>query len=144
MPKLDVTSEHLPPSMGPTATTTTLNTCVEVVQKRYNEYSEEAGWTLTLKKVVHTGSQTSKGIWTTDNFDAVVIASGRYNAPNVPNISGLAAWADQFPGKWVHLRQYRRPESFANKTVLIVGAATSSRDLSQHVHNIYQSVRPEN
>ncbi|KAG6840677.1 hypothetical protein C0991_005138 [Blastosporella zonata] len=124
------------------------NTRVEVVEKRYNEYSEEAGWTLTLKKVVHTGLQTSKAIWTTDNFDAVVVASGRYNAPNVPNISGLAAWADRFPGKLIHSRQYRRGEAFVNKTVLIVGAATSggeiSRDLSQHVHKIYQSVRPDN
>lgn len=57
------------------------------------------------------------------DFDAIVVASGRYNAPNIPNISGLKTWAEHFPGKISHSRQYRRPEVYANHTVLIVGAA---------------------
>ncbi|KAG6907920.1 hypothetical protein DXG01_006850 [Tephrocybe rancida] len=121
------------------------NTRVELVEKRYNEYGEEAGWTLTLKQVIATGKESSKAIWSREDFDAVVVASGRYNAPNIPNIAGLAAWAERFPGQLTHSRQYRRPQTYANKTVLIVGAATSggeiSRDLNQHVQKIYQSVR---
>lgn len=57
------------------------------------------------------------------HFDAVIVATGRYNAPNVPNISGIKEWNDRFPGRIVHSRQYRRPESLANQTVLIIGAA---------------------
>ncbi|KAG6825285.1 hypothetical protein H0H92_004160 [Tricholoma furcatifolium] len=121
------------------------NTRVELVEKRYDLNGEEAGWTLTLKKVVPIGNGTTKAIWSTEDFDAVVVATGRYNAPNVPNIPGLSEWANHFPGHLVHSRQYRRPEEYANKTVLIVGAATSggeiSRDLNKDVRKIYQSVR---
>ncbi|KAG6831535.1 hypothetical protein H0H87_004861 [Tephrocybe sp. NHM501043] len=124
------------------------NTRVELVEKRYNKYGEEAGWTLTLKKVVRTGLKSSKAVWTTEDFDAVVVASGRYNAPNVPDIAGLAVWADRFPGHLIHSRQYRTPDLYANQTVLIVGAATSggeiSRDISPKAQKIYQSVRPDN
>ncbi|RDB31080.1 Flavin-containing monooxygenase ustF2 [Hypsizygus marmoreus] len=124
------------------------NTRVELVEKRFDQNGNEAGWTLTLKKVVRTGKTSSKAIWTAENFDAVVVATGRYNAPNVPNIAGLKAWADKFPGRISHSRTYRHPEPFANKTVLVVGAATSggeiSRELVPHTTKIYQSIRPDN
>ncbi|KAG6852181.1 hypothetical protein C0991_002328, partial [Blastosporella zonata] len=121
------------------------NTRVELIEKRYDDYGEEAGWTLTLKKVVKIDERSSKARWYTQDFDAVVIATGRYNAPNVPNIPGLAAWAERFPGSLRHSRQYRRPEPYVGKNVLIIGAANSggeiARDLNPHVNRIYQSVR---
>ena len=40
----------------------------------------------------------------------------------MPNIEGLSEWTKQFPDRISHSRQYRRPEPFSNKTVLIVGA----------------------
>ena len=51
----------------------------------------------------------------------MVVATGRFNAPYIPNIPGLKSWTDQFPEQIIHSRQYRRPN--ANKTVLVVGAA---------------------
>ena len=41
----------------------------------------------------------------------------------MPNIEGLAEWAKRFPNRICHSRQYRRPDSFFNQTVLVVGAA---------------------
>jgi len=77
----------------------------------------------------------------------VVIASGRFNAPNMPNIKGAEAWAKKFPGRLIHSRQYRRPESFANQTVLVVGASASggeiSRELAQYA-KVTTSIRPFN
>ncbi|TFK31089.1 hypothetical protein BDQ12DRAFT_694562 [Crucibulum laeve] len=123
------------------------NTRVELVKKRYNEDGNEAGWTLTLKTVVQTGPSTTTATWTQEAFDAVVIATGRYNAPNIPNIEGLEEWAKRFPDHISHSRQYRRPQPYANKTVLIVGAATSggeiSRDINPYANTIYQSIRPD-
>lgn len=82
---------------------------------------------------------------TFQDFDAVVVATGRYNAPNIPDIPGLAAWAEQFPDQILHSRQYRHPEPFENKTVMIIGAGTSgveiARDLDTHVKKLLQSVR---
>jgi pyruvate/2-oxoglutarate dehydrogenase complex dihydrolipoamide dehydrogenase (E3) component len=56
------------------------------------------------------------------DFDAVVVATGTFNAPNIPNIPGLVGWSQRFPGSILHSREYRHPEMFANKSVLIVGA----------------------
>lgn len=60
------------------------------------------------------------------HYDAVVVATGRYNAPNIPEIDGVAEWAKQFPERISHSRQYRRPEPYVDETVLIVGGAVSA------------------
>ncbi|KAG5639995.1 hypothetical protein DXG03_001891, partial [Asterophora parasitica] len=123
------------------------NTRVELVEKRYDAHGAEAGWTLTLKTVERTGRYSAKATWRTEDFDAIVVGAGRYNAPNIPRIPGLKEWADRFPGNVQHSRAYRRPEPFKDKTVLIVGAATSgaeiARDLNPHVAKTYQSIRPD-
>jgi hypothetical protein len=56
------------------------------------------------------------------DYDAVVIATGTFNAPNIPNIPGLAEWSRRFSGSIVHSREYRGPEKFSNTSVLMVGA----------------------
>lgn len=62
------------------------------------------------------------------HFDAVVVGTGRFNAPNIPPIMGLTEWADRFPEHISHSRQHRIPQPYTNKTVLIVGAAVSVFD----------------
>ncbi|CAK5276527.1 unnamed protein product, partial [Mycena citricolor] len=123
-------------------------TRVERVEKRRNSATQdEEGWTLTLKRVELLDSK-AKVTWWTEDFDAVVVATGRYNAPNIPTISGLQEWTRKFPGTVIHSRQYRRPARFSNQTVLVVGAATSaveiSREVSHSARRIYQSIRPAN
>ena len=41
----------------------------------------------------------------------------------MPSIPGLDEWARRFPSLISHSRQYRRPEAYANQTVLVVGAS---------------------
>ncbi|KAF9043300.1 hypothetical protein BJ165DRAFT_1405635 [Panaeolus papilionaceus] len=122
------------------------HTRVELVEKRYDSNGDDAGWTLTVKTVAPTERGTVQATWTKENFDGVIVATGRYNAPNVPSIEGLKDWAEKFPELIQHSRQYRVPEHFTNQTVLVVGASTSggeiSRDIIRHVSKIYQSVRP--
>ncbi|KAJ7148730.1 hypothetical protein C8R43DRAFT_1008568 [Mycena crocata] len=124
------------------------STRVELVQKRYDDAGREVGWTLTLKRLERVGRNSCKATWWIEDFDAVVVATGRYNAPNIPSISGLADWAQKFPRSIIHSRQYRRPQPFTNETVLIVGGATSgveiSREINAHAGKIYQSVKPFN
>ncbi|KAJ7768124.1 hypothetical protein DFH07DRAFT_915447 [Mycena maculata] len=124
------------------------NTRVELVEKRYDEAGQEHGWTVTVKRLERTGPYSSTAIWWTEDFDAVVVATGRYNAPNIPQISGLKEWAEKFPGSVIHSRQYRRPEPFANETVLVVGGATSAVEITREINSkalkVYQSVRAPN
>ncbi|KAJ7210168.1 hypothetical protein GGX14DRAFT_565955 [Mycena pura] len=124
------------------------NTRVELVEKRYDEAGKERGWTLTLKRLESAGKDSVKATWWTEGFDAIVVATGRYNAPNIPSISGLEDWAKKFPKSITHSRQYRHPQPFTDETVLVVGGATSgveiSREVNLHARKIYQSVRPPN
>ncbi|KAF8896737.1 hypothetical protein CPB84DRAFT_1837047 [Gymnopilus junonius] len=123
------------------------NTRVELVERRVTKDDQEQGWTVTVKNLADIGYGKLKATWTKEDYDAVVVATGRYNAPNIPPIQGLKEWNDRFPGHIKHSRQYRIPEPFTNQTVLIIGGATSgseiSRDIIQNVKKVYQSIRPQ-
>ena len=40
------------------------NTRVELVEKQVDEKEKEAGWTLTLKELVKTGTRSVQAVWT--------------------------------------------------------------------------------
>ncbi|KAJ3551316.1 hypothetical protein NP233_g13102 [Leucocoprinus birnbaumii] len=123
------------------------NTRVELVEERVESTGKQVGWTLTTKRMDVAESGLTKVTWDRQDFDAIVVASGQYNSPNIPDIEGLQSWATFSPSNISHSRQYRHPEEYVGKSVLIVGAAASgsqiSRDMSPHAASIYQSVRPE-
>jgi cation diffusion facilitator CzcD-associated flavoprotein CzcO len=60
-------------------------------------------------------------------FDAVVAATGFLWDPNVPQIAG------EFSGRTLHVRDYRTPEPFAGKRVLVVGAGQSALDTASEI-----------
>ncbi|KAH0836316.1 hypothetical protein J3R83DRAFT_7865 [Lanmaoa asiatica] len=124
---------------------TAYNTRAERIEKRINQAGQEQGWRLWLKSLEPTRRNTYRATWWIEDFDAVVVASGRYNAPSMPSIPGLEQWVQRFPDLLRHSRQYRRPEAYANQTVLIVGASVSgseiSRDLNHQARKVYQSFR---
>ncbi|KAJ7664682.1 hypothetical protein B0H17DRAFT_1211229 [Mycena rosella] len=125
---------------------TSYSTRVELVEKRFNAEGVEQGWTLTLKQFVRLGPSSCKERWWTEDFDAVIVGTGTFNAPNIPDIPGLVEWTRQFPGSVLHSREYRYPEKFANKSLLVVGGGTSatgiSADLNASVKRNYLSFRP--
>ena len=76
-------------------------------------------------------------------FDAVVVATGRYADPRVPDVPGLATWKRMFPDRVMHAKQYRTPTCFRGKVVLIIGAFISAMEiaseLTEHGATVYQS-----
>ncbi|KAH8754852.1 hypothetical protein F5883DRAFT_572744 [Diaporthe sp. PMI_573] len=84
----------------------------------------------------------SKESW---SFDAIVVASGRYGPPRVPDIPGLSMWKRRFPGRVMHSKQYRFPAPYRGRTVLVVGAFISAleitNELVQNGARVYQSAR---
>jgi cation diffusion facilitator CzcD-associated flavoprotein CzcO len=78
-------------------------------------------------------------------FDAVVVASGHYNMPRVPDIPGLQEWKRSFPDRVMHSKGYRSPVQFKNKRVLLIGAGVSSTDIAKEsasfAKELYQSSR---
>ncbi|KAF2448552.1 pantothenate transporter [Karstenula rhodostoma CBS 690.94] len=90
-----------------------------------------------------TGNAKPKS--TTSTFDVVVVASGHYHAPRVPDIPGIGELKRQFPTRIQHSKGYRTPERFANRNVLLIGASVSSTDIARELgpvaSTIYQSHR---
>lgn len=94
----------------------------------------------------------------------MVVASGHYHAPFVPNIPGLREWKRRWPDRVSHSKGYRNPEEFRNKVipprlpyrqwtwlivfeknVLLIGAGVSALDIAKELDGvasgIYQSAR---
>ncbi|XP_053905517.1 uncharacterized protein LOC128849162 isoform X1 [Malaclemys terrapin pileata] len=72
----------------------------------------------------------------TERFDAVIVCSGHYSDPFVPPIPGL----ETFPGRLLHSHEYRCPEPFAGRTVVLLGAGPSGVDLTLQLAPVAQRV----
>ncbi|TDZ39467.1 Thiol-specific monooxygenase [Colletotrichum spinosum] len=120
----------------------------QVVKRYLEDYAEDlkdaiklSTQVLSLKKV-QIGSQACWEIETRDlktdesakaHFDAVMVASGHYNDPFIPDIPGLADFDKAHPGIISHSKFYRNPSQYENKKVVIVGNSASGIDLSAQI-----------
>lgn len=82
-------------------------------------------WEVSSRTLDSYGNVTSS----IEIFDAVVVCNGHYSEPRVPNFTGQ----DVFPGFQMHSHNYRRPEEFIGKRVVLVGAAFSGIDIAQEI-----------
>lgn len=81
-------------------------------------------------------------------YDAIVVANGHYSVPDLPDIKGIKAWNIANPGVIAHSKYYRRPDSYANKKVIIIGNSASGVDIASQIatvakHPILISIRSE-
>ncbi|KAF4986605.1 hypothetical protein FDECE_15864 [Fusarium decemcellulare] len=67
---------------------------------------------------------------TKNEYDAVVVASGHYNDPFVPDIKGLKEFEISYPGTISHSKYYRRADAYQDKKVIVVGNSASGVDVS--------------
>ena len=70
--------------------------------------------------------QTTK----TELFDFVVVATGHFSTPNIPDFAGIKT----FQGRVMHSHDFRDAREFTNKNVLIVGASYSAEDIGLQCH----------
>ena len=125
------------------ADVTAYNTRVDEVRKS----SKRACWIIRTVSLQQAGQKRGtqlirERLW---EFDAVVVASGHYNLPRIPDIPGLRTWKDRFGDRVIHSKQYRGPEKYQGKNVLVIGGGVSSLDICRELYGIasasYQSVR---
>ncbi|KAF8311498.1 FAD/NAD(P)-binding domain-containing protein [Clavulina sp. PMI_390] len=106
----------------------------------------EKRWTVTLRKLTPLRDGKLEVNWWQEQFDAIVVGKSSENdAAWVPPIPGLNEWATALPDVLFHSRQYRHPEAFSNKNVLIVGGGFSgvgiANDLVGHAASVTVSTR---
>ena len=74
---------------------------------------DDGGWRL----------ETTTGPWRTR---VLVWAAGVWNAPVEPHLPGR----ERFAGEVLHVRDYRGPQSFRGRRLLVVGAGNSGKDVA--------------
>ncbi len=62
---------------------------------------------------------------TTETFDHVVVATGHFSVPNVPEYPGF----DQFNGRILHAHDFRDAREFEGQRLLIMGTSYSAEDI---------------
>ncbi|MCW8126344.1 NAD(P)-binding domain-containing protein [Microbulbifer halophilus] len=65
-------------------------------------------------------------------FDSVVVCSGHFQSPNIPEVEGL----EIFKGTVVHSKDYREQEFYRGKRVLCVGMGESSADITAEISSV--------
>jgi dimethylaniline monooxygenase (N-oxide forming) len=63
----------------------------------------------------------------TRRFDALVVAAGQFWDPQIPELEG------EFSGETMHVRDYRTPEPFEGRRVLVLGAGQSALDIAAEI-----------
>ncbi len=62
---------------------------------------------------------------TDEDFDHVVVASGHFSTPNIPEYPGF----DGFNGRILHAHDFRDAREFADQDILIIGTSYSAEDI---------------
>lgn len=91
------------------------NTTVERAEKQ-----ESGLWKLTLRK---EGTGKRWDYWWTEEFDAILVASGHYTVPFIPRIQGLTDFAKAYPGAVEHSKGFRGSEKYRGKVKLPIQRA---------------------
>ncbi|WWD04372.1 hypothetical protein V865_002441 [Kwoniella europaea PYCC6329] len=121
------------------------DTRVELITKHLNKKGKQIGWTLLLRKFIETDNGRYEESYWEEHFDAVVVASGRFNIPHIPSIPGLIEWQKRFPEHILHSRQYRFTDSVKDQNVIVVGASASATGISLDINPLaktsYLSIR---
>ncbi|MFQ3566046.1 MAG: NAD(P)/FAD-dependent oxidoreductase [Aggregatilineales bacterium] len=94
-------------------------------------YSDDHQFHIVLQVEVHRVApenggwrvETNRGVY---HFDAVIVATGRFSNPYIPDIPGLQTTAINV----LHARDYHHAEPFREQRVMVVGSGPSGVDIA--------------
>ncbi|KAG7816763.1 hypothetical protein KL928_004227 [Ogataea angusta] len=85
---------------------------------------------------------------TVEEYDAVMVATGVYDLPFIPELEGLRQWHEKLPGTIFHSKTFRSPRELAHieGNVLVIGNSASGIDICYQFarytgRHIYKSAR---
>ncbi|MED6109251.1 hypothetical protein PIB30_031690 [Stylosanthes scabra] len=125
----------------------------EEVLRFVKEFAEEFGLRRLVRfgcEVVRVGRRGERWLWVVEwkrkrgeevlvseeIFEAVVVCNGHFTQPRVPTIPGIEKW----PGYQIHSHNYRVPEPFRDKVVVIIGFGASAFDISRDIAKVAKEV----
>jgi thioredoxin reductase len=101
-----------------------LNSSVEKLYKKDNK------WIIVILQIDYTNGIEK---WYSEEYDAIILANGRFNIPFIPKIDNMEYFKKNNPNIISHTKSYRNINEFKDKKVLLVGTSISSIDLLQYL-----------
>jgi len=92
---------------------------------RFNHYIRDVRYDEGRAKFSVTARDNLKDVETTEEFDHVIVASGHFSSPNVPQYEGF----DSFQGRIAHAHDFRDALEYKDKDILILGSSYSAEDI---------------
>jgi PPOX class probable F420-dependent enzyme len=78
----------------------------------------------------HASWEVSAGGAAPGEFDWLVVATGHYSDPSIPELPG------EFDGEVVHVRDYRTASRYTGRRVVVVGGAQSALDIAAEISTV--------
>ncbi|NXT25876.1 FMO3 monooxygenase, partial [Syrrhaptes paradoxus] len=105
-----------------------LKTLVTKIKKR-PDFSVTGQWEVVTQR---------DGKEETTVFDAVMVCSGHHVYPNLPlaDFTGI----QKFKGRYFHSREYKEPDKFRGKKVLVIGLGNSGSDIAVELSAVASQV----
>ena len=94
-----------------------------------SDYEETGKWVITVKDLTN-------GQIITDVVNGVMVCTGHHVQPLVPTFKDQ----DKFKGQIIHTHSYKRPDSFSDKKVIVVGIGNSGGDAAVELSTIAEKV----
>ncbi len=86
---------------------------------RHVSYDDATGmFTVTVHDLINDNEYT-------EEFDNVIVGTGHFSTPNVPNFDGFSS----FNGRVLHAHDFRDALEFKDKDILIIGTSYSAEDI---------------
>ena len=92
---------------------------------RFNTPVRRVTWDENRQKFDVIAHDNRKNQDYTEEFDHVIVASGHFSIPNVPEYPGF----DKFGGRILHAHDFRDALEFKDKDILIIGTSYSAEDI---------------
>ncbi|MBS0565665.1 MAG: NAD(P)/FAD-dependent oxidoreductase [Proteobacteria bacterium] len=92
---------------------------------RFSTAVRNVSYDIDRAKFTVTVKDLPKDYMYSEEFDHVIVASGHFSTPNVPEFQGMAS----FNGRVLHAHDFRDAREFAGQDILIVGTSYSAEDI---------------
>ncbi|MEG2731314.1 NAD(P)/FAD-dependent oxidoreductase [Brevundimonas sp.] len=97
---------------------------------RFNNAVKAVTFDEATRKFTVTAMDYSADTLTQEEYDHVIVATGHFSTPNMPEFPGFAS----FPGRILHAHDFRDAMEFKDKDVLLVGSSYSAEDIGSQCY----------
>ncbi|KAJ0970206.1 hypothetical protein J5N97_023083 [Dioscorea zingiberensis] len=100
------------------------------------EMDGDGRWAVRSRKVDKNGGDYDEE----EFYDGVVVCNGHYTEPRISDIPGIDSW----PGQQLHSHNYRVPDPFLDRVVVLIGSSASAVDISRDIAGVAKEVHVAN